>query len=542
VSEEPETETPPASNAGGPQSSQRAIARRAGLVAAGTLTSRILGAVRDAVVQASFAVAMTDAFWLAFTIPNSLRVLLGEGAVSGAFVPVLTEVRTKEGEDRARLFYARLAGTMTLVLGAVVSVGVLFPEVFVHLFADESDRSASTFALTVELTAWVFPYIGLMGLAALVTGALHASKRFLAPSFAPALLNVAFIAAALTFVPLAERLGLAAVGALALGALLGGLLQLLAQLPSLRKARLLVIPRPSFSDPWVRTAFLRLGPMLAGLGVYQLNIILSRRFAWELPEGSVTYLFLGQRLVEIPQGMFALAIGSAALPTLAEHASRGAIDEAKSVFRYGLRLALFVAIPSSVALALLAEPSVSVLHGRGAFGSEQITQTARALVWLALGIAPVASVRTVVPMFHALGDTRSPVVASGLNLVVFVGVSLALMPSMQHAGLAVAISAAATAQLALLLLLLRRRVGRLGFREVVVSGGRALAAAAAMGGAVWACVQLGSWSDGATLHAAGVFTLAVVTGALVYLVVARLLGSPEVAAILGTLGRRLRRR
>ncbi|MEO0324668.1 MAG: murein biosynthesis integral membrane protein MurJ [Myxococcota bacterium] len=378
------------------------VARRAGLLALGTLGSRIFGALRDAVIAATFAVAATDAFWLAFTLPNALRVLLGEGAVSAMVVPVFTETRERQGPEAARLLFARLAGTMLVVLAGVAALGVVAAPLLVRLYAAGFD--ADTTAQAVTLTRWVFPYIALMGAAALATGALHASGRFTAPAFAPVLLNVAFIAAAFTLRDQAEALGLGTVGALALGALLGGALQLAALLPSLRGAGLLVRPRPAFGDPAVRVAFRRLAPLLAGLGVYQLNVLMSRQLASFLPAGSLSYLFYGQRLVEIPQGMFALAIGSAALPTLAARHARGDSEGARALLRYGLRLALFVAIPSSVALALLATPVVGALLGRGAYGAAEVAETARSLVFLAGGVWAVAAVRTIVPMFHALGS------------------------------------------------------------------------------------------------------------------------------------------
>ncbi|MEM9071623.1 MAG: murein biosynthesis integral membrane protein MurJ, partial [Myxococcota bacterium] len=400
-----------------------AIARRAGLVAAGTLTSRVLGMVRDAVIAASFSVAMTDAFWLAFTIPNALRLLLGEGAVSGAFVPVFTDVREREGLDAARAFYRRLSGVMLIVLIVVACLGVLTAPALVGLYASGFASDPELWDTTVLLTRTVFPYIALMGGAALLTGGLHAQKRFFAPAFASLWLNVALIAAALALVPVVERWGAPGVLALAIGALVGGGLQFLVQVPAYRSAGNALLP--SFRiDANVRRALKLLAPLIIALGVYQLNIIASRQLASYLPRGSVTWLFYGQRLVEIPQGVFALAIGSAALPTLSELKSQGKIDEAKGVFRYGLRLSLFVAIPASVALLVLAEPSVSVILGRGAFDANSVAQTARSLVWLAAGVWAVASIRTIVPMFHALGDTRTPVIASALNLVVFFSVGL----------------------------------------------------------------------------------------------------------------------
>jgi len=514
------------------------ITRRAGVVAAGSLSSRVLGVVRDAVIAGTFAVAATDAFWLAFTIPNALRVVLGEGAVSGAFVPVLTDVREKEGEEAARRFYGRLAGTMMLLLALVCTLGVLAGPGLVALYASGFLDDPELWNTTVLLARIVFPYIGLMGTAALITGALHSAKRFVAPSFAPALLNVAFIGAALGLLPLMESFGLPGVVALAIGALAGGLLQLVAQLPSLRRAGYLVRPRLGFQDPHVRRAFRLLVPLLVGLGVYQLNIIASRQLASYLPEGAISYLFYAQRLVEMPQGVFALAIGTAALPSLAEYASRGDLVRAKEIFRQALRLNLFIAVPSAVALALLAEPTVAVLFGRGRFGAHSIAETARALVFLASFTWAVASVRTIVPMFHALGDTRSPVKASAVNLLVFFPVALGTMGPMEHAGLALAIGLAASFQLLTLVVMLRRRVGPLGLRSVAISSLRSTAASATMSVPVFLITRLGDWSEGATAANTGLYLGAVIAGAVVYAGAGWLLGSAELATLLNALRRR----
>lgn len=517
------------------------IVRRAGVVAAGTLSSRILGAVRDAVVAAVFALAATDAFWLAFTIPNALRVLLGEGAVSAAFVPVFTEVREREGIRRAREFYRNLIGAMAVVLFVVTLIGIVAARWIVKAYAWGFQRDDTLFETTVALTQILFPYIFLMGISALMMGALYASKRFAAPSFAPALLNVALIGAALLLAPMVVDLGWPAIYALAVGALLGGLLQVLAQLPSLAKERLVVRPRVGFGDIYVRKCGRLMVPLLAGLGVYQLNVLLSRLFASFLPTGSVSYLYYGQRLAEIPQGMFALAIASAALPSLSDAVARGNELEAKKLFRHALRLSLFVAVPAGVALAVLAEPAVTVFFGRGRYDAAAIHETARSFVWQAAGIWAVASVRTIVPMFHAHNDTRTPVLASGFNLVTFVALSAALMGPMQHAGLAAATTAAAVAQLVALLALLRWRTGPLGLSEVQASLLRVLGASAVMGAVVWAGAQLGRWELGGNDPTnLAVFAGTTVAGLLTYLAVARLLGAPELGDLRSAVRRRVR--
>ncbi|MGB5697292.1 MAG: murein biosynthesis integral membrane protein MurJ [Polyangiales bacterium] len=517
------------------------IVRRAGVVASGTLFSRILGAVRDAVVAAVFALGATDAFWLAFTIPNALRVLLGEGAVSAAFVPVFTEVREREGMARAKDFYRNLIGAMGVVLLVVTVVGVVFAPWIVKGYAWGFQREPALFETTIILTQLLFPYIFLMGLSALMMGALYASKRFAAPSFAPALLNIALIGAALLLAPVFQKLGWPGIFALALGALLGGALQLIAQLPSLGKEDLLVWPRIDFSDIYVRKCGRLMVPLLAGLGVYQVNVLLSRLFASFLPTGSVSYLYYGQRLAEIPQGMFALAIASASLPALSDAASRGDEEEAKRLFRHALRLSLFVAVPATVGLMVLAEPATTVFFGRGRYDAAAIYETTRSLVWQAAGIWAVASVRTIIPMFHSHNDTRTPVIASALNLVCFVALSVVLMGPMQHVGLAAATTAAAVIQLITLLLLLRRRTGHLGMSEINASMLRILVASGAMGAVLFAGASLGHWERGGNdpINLA-VFAGTAVLGLLTYLGVARAFGSPELVDLGSALRRRAR--
>jgi putative peptidoglycan lipid II flippase len=517
------------------------IVRRAGVVATGTLTSRILGAVRDAVVAAVFALGATDAFWLAFTIPNALRVLLGEGAVSAAFVPVFTEVRERESMARAKQFYGNLIGAMAVVLLVVTVLGIACAPWIVKAYAWGFQRDEALFETTVALTRLLFPYIFLMGISALMMGALYASKRFAAPSFAPALLNICLIAAALLLAPMLVELGWPAIFALAVGALLGGALQIIAQLPSLRKANLIVRPRIGFGDIHVRKCARLMVPLLAGLGVYQLNVLLSRLFASFLPTGSVSYLYYGQRLAEIPQGMFALAIASAALPSLSDAVAKGDEEEAKRLFRHALRLSLFVAVPAAVALAVLAEPTATVFFGRGRYDAAAIHETTRSLVWQAAGIWAVASVRTIVPMFHAHNDTRTPVIASAFNLVAFVALSLVLMGPMQHAGLAAATTAAATIQLVALLWLLHKRSGDLGLAEVNASVLRIVVASAVMGAVVWTGASLGQWSNGGNdPRNVAVFGATVVIGLLTYLGVAAALGSPELRDLKAAIERRIR--
>lgn len=519
--------------AAAPGDERGAIARRAGVVVSGTLLSRVLGAVRDAVIAAVFPVGATDAFWVAFTIPNALRVVLGEGAVQAAFVPVFAEVRAKEGEERARRFYAALRGVMTLVLILVTLIGVAgAPWIVIGYAAGYLDDPAKLDTAR-ELTRWVFPYIFFMGLAALGMGALNALHRYAVPAFAPALLNVAMIVAAVAFVPVAAAVGLPPIGALALGALLGGVLQVVAQWPALRSAGLFGRMRLDFRDAYVREALRRMLPLLAGLGVYELNLILSRQLASFLGDGAQSYLYYGSRVVEIPQGMFALAIATATLTAVSIAWSRGEHEHAKDLFAHSLRLNLFVAVPATVVLVVLAEPTIAVLFGRGRFGQEQILETGRSLAWQAAGIWAIASVRSVVQMFYAAGDSRSPLWGSAANLLVFAGVSWGLTPALGHVGIAIGISAAGAVQLMVLLVLLRRRVGRIRLRETLRSVARTGVASGAAGAVAWGIAQYGVWSRGSDLGNAAIYLGAGAAAVAVYFVVARVLRAPELGDLRG---------
>jgi len=280
-------------------------------------------------------------------------------------------------------------------------------------------------------------------------------------------------------------------------------------------------------------------PLFAGLGVYQLNILLSRMLASFLPVGSQSYLSYGQRVVEIPQGMFALAVASAALPTLSALRAAGKRDELVGLFRVSLRMTAFVAIPSSVALFVLAEPTVATLFGRGAFGAGHVHETAQSLAYQALGVCAFAGVRTVIPMFSAHHETRAPVVCSALSLAAFLGLALSLMGPMLHVGLAVANSAAGFVQLGALLLWLRRLTGPLGLRSVAVSSLRTLLASAAMAAVVTgldrmlqvALVQ-------GELRRVLAYLALVVVGVLSFLAAASLLRCPELAQLRNSLRRR----
>jgi putative peptidoglycan lipid II flippase len=517
------------------------VARRAGLVALGTFLSRILGMVREMVVAASFTVAQTDAFFIAYTIPNTLRMLLGEGAISNAFVPVFSAVRAERGEARAQAFYVRFSGVLIVLLSLASVAGVLSAPVLSLLYAAGLADEPERFALVVSLTRWLFPVLALAGIAALGAGILQIKGRFAVASLSPAAVNVAMIAAPFTLLPLTNALGLPAISALAFGALIGGVLQILVQLPALQRIDALAKPRVDFRDPDVRRALALIAPLTLGFGVYQLNMLFSRLFTSFLPDGSLSYLNYGQRVIEIPQGMFALALAAAALPTLARLRSEQKHEELLALFHYALRLTLFIAIPASVLLFVLAEPTAATLLGRGAFGPHQIRETARSLAVQALGVWAVAAVRAVIPMFAAHEDTRTQVKASALNLVVFLALSASLMRALDHVAIALANSLAAAVQLMALLWALRSKLGRLGLSAIAKSALKVLIASLIMGVAASWAQRLISWTQASELTRMAAFLTLLVFSAVVFLTAATLLRARELAELRSAVRRRAQR-
>jgi putative peptidoglycan lipid II flippase len=442
------------------------LVSRAGVVAGGTLASRLLGLARDVVVAALFDRSQTDAFWIAFTIPTALRQLLAEGAVTSAVVPILTAKLATEGEAAAQAFFRRARAVSLLALTTVALLGVLFAGPLTEAFAAGFHATPGKFERTRELTRVVFPYVLFMGTAAMAMAALNAKRRFAVAAFAPGLLNLGIIVAALGLrIPLAQR-GVDTVTALGVGVLGGGALQVAAQLPSLRRLGYLERPILDLRDPAVRDMLARILPMAFGIGIYYVDLVVSRRFLSDLGEGAQSYFAWAMRLCDFPLGIFVMALSTAALPSLATLAARGDMDELARTFAHGMRLSMFVAIPASVALVVLGEPFIVLLFQRGEFDAHAAHETARALAWQGGALFTIAAVRQLVPTLYALGDTRSPVIVSAIDSVVFIAMAVGLRRPFGHVGVSMAIGGSTVVQMLLLLYVLRRRLGALRLREI----------------------------------------------------------------------------
>ena len=524
------------------KSEREKLVGRAGVVGAGTLASRVLGFGRDMAIAALFSRGQTDAFAVALTIPNTLRQLLAEGAVSSAVVPVLSERLAKGGDDAGRAFFARARGVSLVALAVVSVLGVLFAGPLTELFAPGFHATPGQFERTANLTQLMFPYIFFMGTAALGMAALNAKRKFAVAAFAPALFNVALIGAAFALRdPLAAR-GIDPSISLAIGVLLGGVLQVVAQLPALKAIGYAGRPVFDLRDPHVREMFRRIVPMTFGLGIYYVDLTLSRRFLSELGEGAQSYFFWASRLCDFPQGIFVMALSTAALPSLATFAAKGDKEELARTWAHGMRLSLFVAVPCSAALIALAEPVVVLLFQRGQFDALAAQQTARALAWQGGAIFTVSAVRQLVPAFHSLGDTRTPVIVSGLDLIAFVGLALWLRGPYGHVGVSMAVAGSSAVQMVLLFVGLKMRLGTIRSRELVSSSVRVAFASLVAAVAGWGAARIVSGRGDGPVERALPGLLGVVVFGVLYFAVVWGLGSRELVELSGPIRRRLARR
>ncbi|MBX3182003.1 MAG: murein biosynthesis integral membrane protein MurJ [Polyangiaceae bacterium] len=522
---------------------RREITGRAGIVAAGTLASRALGLVRDQVLAGVFSRAATDAFFVAFLLPNVLRQLLAEGAVQTAVLPVLSQTRERSGEAEAKRAFRALRGLSLIALSVVSVLGVLAAPLLVDLFAGGFRQHEGQYERTVSLARWVFPYIFFMGTAALGVAALNTHRRFVATSFAPALLNIAFIVCALALPGWLGARGTDQIFAMAFGVLIGGALQVVAQWPSLKKIGYLSLPSFELRHPAVREALRRMGPVLIGVGVYYVDVILARRFLSELDVGSQSYFAYALRLCDFPQGIFVMALQTATLPSLSALFARGELGEVAKTFSYGMRLSLFVGFAATLGVVFLAEPIVVMIFQRGQFDAEAARETGRSLAALGLHIWLVAAVRQLVAVYYAMGDTRTPVVVAALDLAAFVALALALRGPLGHVGVSLAVSGASLVQMLLLWAWLGRRLPGIDHLGVMRSGARSLLASLLAGLGAWLLVaQLAGLTSQGALARLVPGLVGCVSFVVLFLVAARLLKSEELSAIGGPLIRRLRRR
>jgi putative peptidoglycan lipid II flippase len=503
-------------------------------VGSATLLSRILGFARDMVVALAFGAGVTtDAFFVAYRIPNMLRRLLGEGALSAALVPVVTEYATRRAAgELARMLRAVLGATL-LVLTVATLLGMAAAPWIVRVMAPGFARDPGQEALAALLARVMFPYLALVGLSAFAMGALNAHGRFFAPALAPAVQNAGMI---LCVLGLARHLD-PPILSLAIGVVLGGVGQLLVQLPDLRRSGCLVAPSGEIAHGAVGQVGRLLLPSVVGLAAVQVNVFAITLLASLLAPGSISFLYYADRVMEFPLGVFGIALASAALPSMARQASAGDRRGLADTLGFALRMSTFVSVPATLGLVLLRTPITRVLFERGRFSAQDTAATAEALLWFAVGLAGVAGARIAAQAFYALREpgvaVRFGVLAVGVNIAA----ALALMHPFGHGGLAAASSLAAYVNLGGLVWAARRRLGPIGGTALVAGLGRTGAAAVPL---VAACI--GSrwlWPETPPLAVDVAWLLATIAGAAAaFVAAAALLGAPELESVKRALLRR----
>jgi len=504
----------------------RQIARRAVTVAGATLVSRVLGFVRDLITAFALGAGLfADAFFVAFRIPNLLRSLFAEGSLTMAFIPSFSRVRAEEGEARAQEMARSVLAWLVCILSVITLLAVVFAPQVTAVIAPGFAKNPELLSTTADLLRICFPFIVFISAVGLCMGILNALDHFFAPAFAPCLLNIGFIAAAL----IGWGLDLNVAYALAWGVLASGLAQWLFQQPYLARLGF------SWRGPWrwMDPAVVRMGrlmlPSVLGSAVYQINLLLGTLLASFLPVGSISYLYYADRLVQFPVGVFGLAVSTAALPSLSRLAAAGQMDEFQGVIRSSMRLSLFISLPAMAGLIALAGPLIGLLFGRGAFGAQAIQATATALVAYGVGLPAIALVRPLVGAFYALENTRMPVLVATLCVAVNIVLGFLLMQHFAHAGLALAVSLASYVNVGLLSWLLRRRLGQWPMQLGPTL--RCAAASLLMG--------LGAWATAGT-HL--LWALLIPVWAVAYFGLARLFGLSEARQLADALRRRLARR
>ncbi len=448
---------------------RREITRAAGLIGSATFTSRILGFVLDIVLARLVGAGMvSDAFFLAYRIPNMLRELFAEGSMSAAFIPVFTETLTQKNREEARTLASATFTALLLVVSLITLVAILMAPWIVRVIAPGFLDELGKFNLTVMLSRFMFPYLIFISLGALAMGMLNSLRAFAAPAFSPVLFNVFIIASALYLSPqLTEP-----IFGVAIGVCLGGLAQFLVQVPSLMRQGMLPRLRWDPFHPGVKRIGWLLLPSMIGLSVTQVNILVNSLLASFLAEGSLTYLFYGMRLVLFPLGIFGVALGTAILPTLSQQAAAGQMDELKKTLAFGLRMVFFIIIPSMVGLMVLRIPIIHLFFEHGEFTAAATIGTATAMAFYAIGLPAFAGIRIVVAVFYSLKDTKTPVKVAVLAMVVNIILNLALMFPLGHGGLALATSLSALLNLTLLVLIINKRLQGIDWGSVLYSVGK----------------------------------------------------------------------
>ena len=535
-----------------PGGASAGVARSAGIVSLAVMASRVLGLVREMVFAFFFGASRSyavDAYVMAFRIPNLLRDLFAEGALSSAFVTVFSEYLVKKDEREAFRLSNLVATTLIVILGAVVVLGMIFTNQIVGFLASGYKAIPNKFEDTVYLTRIMMPFILLVALAAQAMGVLNARGRFGVPAMSSSFFNIGSIVSGLVFAALMTdpahpisairenpRDGI--IG-MAYGVLIGGFLQYAVQWPSLLRAGFRFRPALSFSDPGVRRVFRLMGPAVIGAAAVQVNVMVNSSFASGIP-AAVAWLSYAFRFMQFPIGVFGVAIATATLPSISRSAALDNTSEFKETLAGSIRLALVLTIPSAVGLMVLGRPIVALLYQHGTvFTSNDTDHTAAALAFYAVGLAGYSALKILAPAFYALGDARTPMAISLASIAVNFFMNWWLVGILQERGLALSTSMVAVLNCVLLYALMRRKIGGIEGRKTATAVLKILIASALMAVVCWALSRsLGSWLPANLAGRSLQVGVSVGAGATAFYFASRLLGVHELRMALNAIGGR----
>jgi putative peptidoglycan lipid II flippase len=506
------------------------LARSAGVFGLATIASRVLGLVRDQVLAFYFGAGdANDAFRVASRIPNLVRDLFAEGAMSAAFVPTFTRQLTQHGRERSWRLASSVINALLIVTGVVVVLGIVFAEPLVWLFASEFSSVPGKIELTIDLTRIVFPFLTLVAVAAVLMGMLNSLGHFFIPALSPAMFNVAVIVMSLALIPFADALGAQPITIVAVATLVGGLGQLVIQWPPLRREGFRYRPVLDVKDEALHHVLLLMGPGTIGMAATQINVFVNTVLATGEGTGAVSWLDFAFRLMYLPIGLFGVSIATAATPAISRMVALQDFARIRSTLAHALGLMLFLNVPATVGLMVLAQPIVAVIFEHGEFTAADTMATAAALQLYAIGLVGYSVVRIISPTFYAVGRSRIPVMVSVGSVLVNVALNVALVRVMGYRGLALGTSITAILNASVQLYLLRREIKGLEGSRIAASLARVLIAAAVMGGVTWSAhAALLAWLPGdalVTQLARLLATIGVSLGALAG--VAQLLRIPE---------------
>ena len=498
---------------------KKSLFRAAGTVGFFTLLSRIFGFVRDIIIANYFGTKMAaDAFFMAFRIPNLLRRLTAEGALSAAFVPVFTKLMIRDRREAFRLANNVLVH-LTILTALITVLGIIFSPLLLKVIAVGFTDEPEKFRLTVSLTRWVFPYLVFVSLAAIMMGILNTMHHFTAPAAAPIMLNISFIVCTIF---LRDAFDLPAY-ALAVGVLIGGLAQLAIQIPFAIKNGFVFSFVFDPRSEALKKIFILTLPATFGTAISEINMFVDTMLASLLKEGSVSFLYYANRLVLFPMGVIAVAMSTALLPALSLHTGMDEEHKVVDTLSRSMRATMFLILPSTAGLIILREPIVEVLFQRGAFGHYSTVNTGFALAFYSVGLTAFAGAKLLTSAYYALGDTKTPVKIAVYAMLINVSLNLALMGPLEHGGLALATSVAAWFNFLTLGMLLRTRMGRIDGRRLLKSFGASLAGSVVIASALYFALDR-FFEKG--LGAMELFTI-IAGAAILYFVLAVLFGQSE---------------